>query len=179
MRTCLHQRTYRCQCVYNREHIKFDNRSKGHTPCGESRLFQRFWDIFGAASVRVKVLGIVLGVIVLLGLFVMVQMRQALYDTLETALQAQGIDLAHFVGGRVDDALLCCEPDMAADVLDGLQEHYSGNGHNTLVDYMFVTDPDGELRAASDADAITPEMIRRPPRSQRHRCGISLPRRAM
>ncbi len=126
----------------------------------ESRWFQRFWGIVGAASVRVKVLGIVLGVIVLLGLFVMVQMRQALYDTLESALQAQGIDLAHFVGGRVDDALLCCEPDMVTDVLDGLQEHYSGNGHNTLVDYLFVTDPDGALLAASDADAITPEMIR-------------------
>ncbi|MBN8638314.1 MAG: hypothetical protein J0M07_23585, partial [Anaerolineae bacterium] len=70
----------------------------------ESRWFQRFWGIVGAASVRVKVLGIVLGVIVLLGLFVMVQMRQALYGTLEASLQAQGIDLAHFVGGRVDDA---------------------------------------------------------------------------
>ena len=126
----------------------------------ESRWFQRFWGIVGAASVRVKVLGIVLGVIVLLGLFVMVQMRQALYGTLEAALQVQGIDLAQFVGGRVDDARLCCDADMVTDVLEGLQEHYSGNGHNTLVDYMFVTDENGDLIAASDADALTPEAIR-------------------
>ena len=59
-----------------------------------SRLFQRFWQIAGAVSIRVKVLGIVLSVIILLGTFVTLQMRGVLTDTLERRLLDQGKALA-------------------------------------------------------------------------------------
>lgn len=125
-----------------------------------SRWFQRFWDVFGAASVRVKVLGIVLGVIVLLGLFVTAQMRLVLYETLEAELRAQGIDLVNNVAQRVDESVMCCASPAVRDVLLGLQEHYSGNGHNTLVDYLFVTGADGAVIASTAEAILAPDVIR-------------------
>lgn len=125
-----------------------------------SRWLERLWDVFGAASVRVKVLGIVIGVIVLLGLFVSAQMRVVLYATLEAALETQGIDLAQFIGGRVDQAVVCCVDGDLPDVLAGLREHYSGNGHNTLVDYLFVTDANGDVIASAADQPLPPDVIR-------------------
>jgi len=57
-------------------------------------IVQRLWDFFGAASIRVKVMGIVLGVIVLLGAFVSLQLRNALYQTLEDQLHIQGMGIS-------------------------------------------------------------------------------------
>jgi len=119
--------------------------------------FQRFWDVVGAASVRVKVMGIVIGVIVLLGLFVGMQMRGVLYNTLETALMRQGIDLAHFVLERVDRTVEAGDPEALRDELLGLQDHYSGNGHNTLIDYVLVTGNEGEI-IATTADQAAPVL---------------------
>ncbi len=136
------------------------------TPTWLTRLLTRFWDIAGSVGIRTKVLGIVVGVIVLLGVFVTIQLRAALYQTLEAELYTQGLDLMRFVSGRLETLL--AEGDEAAigDYLFGLQEHYSGNGHNTLIDYVFIERIDettGEISViASTVPNIPPNVLALP-----------------
>jgi len=123
----------------------------------QTALVQRFWSVFGAASIRVKVMGIVLGVIVLLGLFVTIQLRAALYDTLEDQLYVQGIGISDNVVPRVEQLV---SEDLSAltDYLRGTKTHYTGSGHNTLVDYVIVRNPDGSILSTTTDGAPPPEI---------------------
>lgn len=112
-----------------------------------SWLVQRFWDYAGAVSIRVKVLGIVLGVIILLGTFVILQMRAVLTSALLHELEHQGHALAL---GTVEQAMLLLETDDLETLnflLEERKAHYSSESHNTIVDYVFVQDADGDLVA--------------------------------
>lgn len=120
-------------------------------------IVQRLWSILGAASIRVKVMGIVLSMIILLGLFVTIRLRFALYDTLEMQLYRQGLGISDDAVNRVE-RLAAEDPAMLAEYLRDLQEHYSGSGHNTLVDYAIVRHADGSILAASIPEPI-PDAI--------------------
>ena len=123
-----------------------------HTP-----LAQRFWSVFGAASIRIKVMGIVLGVIVLLGLFVTIQLRSALYDTLESQLLLQGLGISDTLVPRLEEFVT--EGSSAlTDYLQDMKAHYSGSGHNTLVDYVIVRNPDGTILASTTDGTLAPEL---------------------
>ena len=125
----------------------------------ESRWFQRFWDWFGAASIRVKVLGIVLGVIVLLAFFVTIQLRAALYSTLEDELHHQGIGISDSITDIVEARLEAGDLDALQTFLHEMQVHYSEGGHNTLVDYIFVKAVDGEIIVQSDDQTLVDMVI--------------------
>jgi signal transduction histidine kinase len=121
-------------------------------------IVQRFWDVFGAASIRVKVMGIVLGVIGLLGFFVTIQLRSALYGTLEAQLRDQGVGISDSISSQV--VRFASDITALEAFLGEMKTHYSGGGHNTLVDYMFVRNPDGELFATTEAPGdLTPEIL--------------------
>lgn len=126
-----------------------------------TRLFEKFWQIAGGVSIRVKVLGIVLGVIVLLGVFVTLQMRATLYDTLIAELLEQGYSLSQHILEQAE----ALEPanDVAAlrHLLLNRQEHYSDDNHNTLVDYFVLLAGDGTLITSTfaDASAVPPVLL--------------------
>jgi signal transduction histidine kinase len=109
----------------------------------KSRLFQRFWDVAGAVSIRVKVLGIVLGVIALLSLFVTLQMRTVLADTLRHELEHQGEALNDQYLNDLRGLVLAGDLRVLQAYLGTWREHYSTGGHNTIVDYVRVVDADG------------------------------------
>jgi signal transduction histidine kinase len=115
----------------------------------QSRLFQRFWDIAGAVSIRVKVLGIVLGVIVLLGLFVTLQMRYVLMETLTHELVEQGEALNHQFIEEIERLLRTGNTQSLEFYLLDRHIHYSSEGHNTLVEYIQVEDATGAVLATS------------------------------
>jgi signal transduction histidine kinase len=126
-------------------------------------LVQRLWDVFGAASIRVKVMGIVLGVIALLGFFVTVQLRAALYGTLEEQLYRQGAGISESIAGQVME--YASEDSAALDAyLHDMKAHYSAGGHNTLVDYLLVRGADGQVLASTaETTLLTAEMLRQVP----------------
>ncbi len=127
-------------------------------PLLRSSLFQRFWDVAGAASVRVKVLGIVLGVIVLLGLFVTLQMRFVLRQALTADLVEQGDALSHEFAAEARRLLQANGFEALGIYLQGRQVHYSSDSHNTRVAYIQVESQDGTLVAASPPpEASAPE----------------------
>ncbi|HLV34744.1 MAG TPA: histidine kinase [Spirillospora sp.] len=115
----------------------------------QSRLFQRFWDVAGSVSIRVKVLGIVLGVIVMLGLFVTLQMRYVLMETLTQELLEQGDALNHQFIEEIERLLRTGNIQSLEFYLLDRHIHYSSEGHNTLVEYIQVEDGTGAVIATS------------------------------
>lgn len=124
----------------------------------QSALFQRFWDIAGAASIRVKVLGIVLGVIVLLGTFIMLQMRTAIYQTLSAEMEHQGGAIARSAASEIDQ-VIDDDAELIDHVVRGNRVHYSSAEHNTLVDYIIFDGPDGAPISESYADYVDPATL--------------------
>ncbi len=118
-----------------------------------SRPFQRFWHIAGAASIRVKVMGIVLGVIVLLGLFVTLQMRTVLIDTLRHELHHQGEALSEEYVENIA-AMIANDNQQSLQIyLEGWRSHYSSGGHNTIVEYIAVRDAAGDILASAPSQS--------------------------
>jgi signal transduction histidine kinase len=115
----------------------------------QSSLFQHFWDVAGAASIRVKVLGIVLGVIALLGLFVTIQMRSMLTQALQRDLTEQGDALAHQFAVHADQLLRSDDLEALDAYLLERRIHYSTESHNTLVAYIRVENRAGNVLATS------------------------------
>jgi signal transduction histidine kinase len=124
---------------------------------------RRIWSIVGGVSIRVKVLGIVLGVILLLSAFVIVQMRNVLTDKLLDELAAQGISIGDSIAYEIASIGMQADPATLNFYLLNRQIHYSSSSHNTLVTYIYVEDSTdgailgaaGDLSSAND-DAITP-----------------------
>ena len=106
-----------------------------------SRLFQWFWSIAGAVSLRIKVLGIVLGLVLLLGLTVTVQVRAALTKSFDARLQEQGVSVARDLAARATDLILI--NDLYA--LHQLLQETRAN--NRDVRYVFVVDQHGQILA--------------------------------
>ena len=123
-------------------------------PITQSRLFQDFWKWAGAVSIRVKVLGIVLSAIVLLGTLVIFQMRVVLDDTLRQELLNQGRSLTDTLVEREQDHVTGEAYGALAQSLEAHRIHYSGSGHNTDVRYLIVEDAQGNVLAQSRDETI-------------------------
>lgn len=124
-----------------------------------SWLFEHFWTVAGAASVRVKVLGIVLGVILLLSLFITIQMRIVLRDTLLRELVKQGMTLVDETAAQVESILAEERPDILQVMLQEKKVHYSGGSHNTRISYFLVQDISGEVISHTFEGAFPAELL--------------------
>ncbi|MEJ5240150.1 MAG: ATP-binding protein [Anaerolineales bacterium] len=103
------------------------------------KLFQRFWAVAGAVSVRTKILGIVLGSIFLLGSAVTFQARYALGSTLALRLEEQSISIARDLAARAADLILLND---LVGLHDLLNETLANNPN---VRYAFIVTPQGQI----------------------------------
>lgn len=105
------------------------------------KFYQRAWAIAGAVSVRSKILGIVLGFIVLLGMGVMIQSRYALTATMTAQLEEQSVSVSRDLAARATDPILLNDllslHDLLAETL----------ANNPNVRYAFIVDPRGQVIA--------------------------------
>lgn len=113
-----------------------------------SRTGQFFWRYAGAVSVRVKVLGIVLGVIILLGIFIILQMRAVLTSILLWDLGQQGIAITRNIVLETDMVMQDATIDALGELFSERRQHFSSPSHNTQVDYIALTGPDGAVLMA-------------------------------
>lgn len=112
-------------------------------------IAKRLWELVGGVSIWVKVLGIVLGTVLVLSAVVIVQMRSVLTARLLEELAAQGTSMA--------DAVSQAAAGFAADedrtrlqaYLDEWQAHYSDDSHNTSVVYVMLIQDDGTILASA------------------------------
>lgn len=123
------------------------------------RFIPWLWQYAGAVSIRVKVLGIVLSVILLLGMFVIFQIRTMLSAALINELESQGLALSYSIEEliyRYRD-----EPDDAA-LVEALNEQavlYSSDTHNTQVEHFILIKPSDMLVVRTDKDIAPLRVI--------------------
>ena len=106
-----------------------------------SKILQRFWAIAGAVSIRAKILGIVLGFIVLLGIGVTFQARYALTATMTAQLEEQSVSVSRDLAARSTDPILLNDLLGLHDLLDETL------ANNPNVRYAFIVDPQGQVIA--------------------------------
>jgi signal transduction histidine kinase len=104
-------------------------------------LFEWFWALAGAVSVRAKILGIVLSMVLLLGVGITLQVRAVFHDSLVKRLEEQGISIARDLAARATDLILI--NDLYA--LHRLLVETKVN--NPDVRYAFVADESGTVIA--------------------------------
>jgi len=105
------------------------------------KIVQRIWAVVGAVSVRSKILGIVLGFIILLGAGVIIQSRYALAATMTAQLEEQSVSVSRDVAARATDPILLNDLLGLHDLLDETL------ANNPNVRYAFIVDPQGQVIA--------------------------------
>ncbi|RJP53029.1 MAG: HAMP domain-containing protein [Anaerolineaceae bacterium] len=105
------------------------------------KLYLRFWDIAGAVSVRGKILGIVLGFILLLGVGVTIQARYALTATMTAQLADQSVSVSRDLAARATDLILLND---LLGIHDLLVETIANNPN---IRYAFLMDDQGQVIA--------------------------------
>lgn len=116
-------------------------------------LAARLWHFMGAVSVRTKILGIVLGLVLLLGIVTTLEVRAMSQRALTQRLAEQSVSVARDVAARATDLILI--NDLYA--LHQLLEETRRN--NPDVRYVFVTDPDGAVLAHTFGSGFPAELL--------------------
>lgn len=125
------------------------------------RSFTRWlWRVAGSISVRWKILGLALGVILLLGLSLTIQMRLIQEETLRAELQRHGIALTRDLAARAAEFILLDDLYSLHNLLQDTQ------AHNDSVRYAFILDTlgmplvhsfrEGFPQGLLDANAVGP-----------------------
>jgi len=105
------------------------------------KLYQRFWAVAGSVSVRAKILGIILGLVVLLGTGVTIQARYALTATMTAQLEEQSVSVSRDLAARSTDPILLND-------LLGLHDLLGETiANNPNIRYAFLVDAQGQVIA--------------------------------
>jgi signal transduction histidine kinase len=104
-------------------------------------ILRKLWGFAGAFSVRTKILGIVLVLVVLLGVGITVQVRIVLQNALVSQLQEQSVSITRDVAARATDLILINDLFALHQLLVETQTN------NPDVRYAFIVDEEGEIIA--------------------------------
>jgi len=114
---------------------------------------RRFWRFFSGVSVRTKIMGIVLGLVLLLGAGVTVQVRATMTNTLGHELDQRGISIARDLAARSTDLIL-------TNNLFALHELLRDTvGNNEDLRYAFVLDAEGRVLVHSFKQGVPPDLL--------------------
>ncbi len=116
-------------------------------------LFARFWEIAGAVNIRIKILGMALGLVLLLGTGITLQVRIALTKTVSSQLEKQSISVARDLAARSTDLILL--NDLFS--LHRLLQETQINNANVL--YAFILDSNGRVIAHTFGDSFPLALI--------------------
>ena len=117
------------------------------------KLWSRFFTWALSVPVRVKIMGIALGVIFLLGLAVTLQVRATMTATMREELGQRGASIARDVAGRAADLIL-------TDNLFALQELVKDTlENNEDVRYVFIVGRDRHLLAHTFGEQFPPDLL--------------------
>lgn len=104
-------------------------------------LFDRFWRIAGAVSVFTKIIGILLGLVILFGVGITVQVRRSIAVTMQRQLEEQSISIGRDLAARATDLILLNDQFALQQLLAQTLEN------NPKVRYAFIVDKDGHIIA--------------------------------
>ena len=117
------------------------------------KLIQRFWAIAGAVSIRTKILGIVLGLVVLFGVVAIIQARNALTASMTAQLEEQSVSISRDLAARSTDPILLNDLLRLHDLLD------ETIANNPNVRYAFLVDAHGQVIANTFQGGFPPNLL--------------------
>lgn len=117
------------------------------------RWLYRLWMILGSVDIRLKILGIVLGLVILLGLTMTVQVRSLVGQTMYVQLEEQAVAIARDLAARSTDMILI-------NNLYGLQQLLvDTRAAHPSVRYAFVSDAAGRILAHTFGAGFPVDLI--------------------
>jgi signal transduction histidine kinase len=117
------------------------------------RLFAAFWSQAGAVSVRTKILGIILGLVLLLGLGTTLEVRLVSQRALLQRLDEQSVAIGRDVGARATDLILIND-------LYGLHQLLiETQRNNPDMRYAFILDAEGHVLVHTFGDGMPAGLV--------------------
>src|SRR3989304_3930901 len=116
-------------------------------------LFEKFWSVAGAVSVRTKILGMVLGLVLVLGLGVTLEVRATLAYVMTENLRDQSVSIARDAAARSADPILINDLYALQQLLRDTQ------ANNPDVRYAFVLDTQQQVLASTFQGGFPIELI--------------------
>lgn len=121
-------------------------------PALHRAVFERFWGLAGAVSIRTKILGMVLGLVALMAVSATLQIRAMLARTLDEQLRERAISITRDLAARSTDLILV--NDLYA--LHQLLQDTLAN--NPDVRYAFIIGPQGEVLVHTFGDGFPADL---------------------
>jgi signal transduction histidine kinase len=118
-----------------------------------SRIFDEFWALAGGVNIRIKIIGIVLGLVVLLGITVTWQVRQLLSQAMYTQLAEQVVALTRDLAARSTDPILINDLYELHNLLQDTQNNHPN------ARYVFIIDTDGYVIAHTFGEGFPIDLI--------------------
>jgi signal transduction histidine kinase len=115
--------------------------------------FQRLWGRAGAVSVRTKILGIILGLVLLLGLGTTIEVRLVSQRALLQRLDEQSVAIGRDVGARATDLIL------VNDIFSLHQLLAETQHNNPDVRYAFILDTEGQVLAHTFGEGMPADLV--------------------
>jgi signal transduction histidine kinase len=113
---------------------------------------QRFWEIISAVSVRTKIMGIVLSLVLLLGVGVTIQVRTTMDRTLSHELNQRAISISRDLAARSTDLILTNNLFALHELLHDTVDN------NEDLRYAFVLDANGQVLVHSFDVAVPADL---------------------
>lgn len=124
-----------------------------------ARFGHRFWAVAGAASIRVKIMGVVIAVILTLGVAVSVVVYRGLSTTLERELEGRGLAIAVSLASRSQEPILT---DRLFALYTLAKETVRDNKD---VVYVYITDRQGAVLVHTFTGGMPADLLALPPPS--------------
>ncbi|GAB4399799.1 MAG: HAMP domain-containing protein [Anaerolineales bacterium] len=116
-------------------------------------FFAYFWRIFGAVSVRLKILGIVLGLVILFGAGLTIQVRRSVSLAMQKQLDEQSASIGRDLAARATDLILLNDQFALQQLLTATLKN------NANVRYAFILDRQGNVIAHSFGDTFPMTLL--------------------
>jgi signal transduction histidine kinase len=117
------------------------------------RLLDQLWVLAGGVNIRIKIIGIVLGLVALLGIAVTWQVRQLLSYTMYTQLSEQAVALTRDLAARSTDPILINDLYELHSLLQDTQINHPN------VRYAFIIDAEGYVLAHTFNGGFPEDLI--------------------
>lgn len=122
-------------------------------PSRWSQWGRRLWRVIGAVNVRIKIMGIVVGLVILMGVTVTLQVRANLIRALDELLQEQSISIGRDLAARSTDLILI-------NNLYGLHQLLEDTRtNNPHVRYAFITDVENHVLVHTFGDGFPEDLL--------------------
>lgn len=118
------------------------------------RVFNYFWAVAGAVPISLKIMGMVLGLVFLLGLSITFQIRATLVETLDRQLQEQSVSVTHDLAARATDLILL------NDRLALLRLLQTTQANNVNLVYAFIVDAQGQVLVHTFGEAFPLQLTK-------------------